>query len=353
MNPSLSNTLKPFFARRGLGIFVFLMYSISGFSFSASAFPVTPSYIPTSLTKLFLGADRIVYGEITEVDSATFTVQVEKNLYHEEKSFTVRKFPNWACHTRWAPYKKGQKLFLFLGQHEGQYFSLGAANEGELPIYNQKVHISYIATGSMPYHPKRKQSIESTLTYRRLPCERYYLPDGKYDGFAVDLDVFIKVMETYKSCYSTVEKTSWREYSVESHCSEEEVDSIWTQSANNPLMRWCFYFSNRKNKMLLSLEDLEAVFDQIELPQELHDQKLLFQENCQFAVEKNPWIRKEGSFQAKGLTGCVVDKTVIFQLNIPFFELTTVDKIDGKRRVTLSYYDRNVHYERQWKLFID
>ena len=78
MNPFLSNTLKHFFTRRGLGIIVFLMYSLFGFSFSAKA--QSPLFFEADFLEFTLSKDTLYTWGYSSEDIFADTAFVDIDL---------------------------------------------------------------------------------------------------------------------------------------------------------------------------------------------------------------------------------------------------------------------------------
>lgn len=102
-----------------------------------SSITTKADYDPMKLYEMILRADKIVYGEITAIDSMTYTLKIEGNLYDKAETIKVLRFKDWPCAWRWTKYAIGQKLFLLLSKYNGdqkrfknQYFSMSAGNEG-------------------------------------------------------------------------------------------------------------------------------------------------------------------------------------------------------------------------------
>ena len=96
-------------------------------------------------------------------------------------SIVIDKFKNWTCANRFAPYRIGQKLFFFLKKKKSviQYFALGAANEGEVPVANQKV-----------YYQNQYLSIDKNP-------ELFKIYGGVLRGYVYDKSEFVEAVKFY------------------------------------------------------------------------------------------------------------------------------------------------------------
>jgi hypothetical protein len=121
---------------------LFLMLAVTLSFFNAQA-----DYDPTLLPALIDDSDLIIYGEIIGVrkqDVIVNALEIVKGTA-PKGGVIIKRFENWTCASRFAPYKNGQKEFYFLKKQKGvaRYFVLGAANEGEMPVVSQKVYYKY------------------------------------------------------------------------------------------------------------------------------------------------------------------------------------------------------------------
>lgn len=98
-----------------------------------------PSYTRQLLWQLAAYADVVAAGEIVAVDAETFEFRVDDAVLGTQAGarLRVRRFENWTCHGRWAPYAEGQRLLVFLRESEkepGRLRAIGGGNEGEMPL---------------------------------------------------------------------------------------------------------------------------------------------------------------------------------------------------------------------------
>ena len=146
-------------------------------------FKAQADYDPTLLPELIDKSDLICYGEIVTVQSETITakaIEVIKGT-NPKGTIIIERFENWTCATRFAPYRIGQKEFFFLKRKKAfnRYFALGAANEGEMPVAQQKV-----------YYQNQHLSIDKSP-----PLLKVY--GGGVRGYTYDKTEFVKALTFY------------------------------------------------------------------------------------------------------------------------------------------------------------
>lgn len=104
--------------------------------------PVRADYEPTLLPELAGDATLIVEARIIAVGANTFTlkpVQIFKGK--ASSTIVVDRFRDWTCASRFAPYAVNQQAFYFLKKNKSNHFyTLGAANEGEIPLYKSAIY---------------------------------------------------------------------------------------------------------------------------------------------------------------------------------------------------------------------
>ncbi len=84
-------------------------------------------------------ADVIVLGKITAVRANSVMVNVEETVYGDcDSLISVSKWKEWTCDMRFAPYRKGQQLLLFLMRGKSLYYTINAST-GELPVENDSI----------------------------------------------------------------------------------------------------------------------------------------------------------------------------------------------------------------------
>jgi hypothetical protein len=186
---------------------------------------------------MILQADKIVYGEIEELDSLTFTFKINGNHTGTEKEIKVQRFNDWPCAQRWTDYEIGQKLFLFLKEYDGKYHSISAGNEGELPILNGFVYINANSIQSPPASWSQTLTDSICVEYGYLPSELYELHGETYFGYKENLDSFISTVETIRSCFIIKEEDYRNIKLVEYKCQNSFGES---ESEKNEILNWCY-----------------------------------------------------------------------------------------------------------------
>ncbi len=104
--------------------------------------PVWADYEPTLLPELVGDATLIVEARIIAVGANTFTLKLI-HIFKGKVSSTivVDRFRNWTCASRFAPYVVNQQAFYFLKRNKlNHFYILGAADEGEIPLYKSNVY---------------------------------------------------------------------------------------------------------------------------------------------------------------------------------------------------------------------
>jgi hypothetical protein len=218
--------------------------------FLFSTMTVLGSYRPLKIYELAVGAEEIVYGEITEIDSLTYTLRIEGSLTDNYKEIKVLKFQDWPCAWRWTDYKVGQKLFLFLKMYNGEqekfqgnYYSMSAGNEGELPLFNDSVFINATSLNSPPaYWP---DSLRTSLTETNdfVPSVKHKIYGAEYYGYKMDLLDFISTVQTIRNCFEISYKYVNDIDEVITTCSGKNLESA---NETNKILKWSIKELKRK-----------------------------------------------------------------------------------------------------------
>ena len=164
------------------------------------AFYVNPLFSPLSLYEMMLGAEKIVYGEITRLDSETFTFKIERSLIGKESELIIQRFQNWPCAHRWTDYKIGQRLFLFLRTYEGMLYSMSGGNEGELPIENDSVYINGLSLDPPP-PPRPDGTLSEYSNTDFIDLQKHEVKGMSYFGHKTDLISFIETVLQIRNCF--------------------------------------------------------------------------------------------------------------------------------------------------------
>lgn len=98
-------------------------------------------YSPPAIEDLVLASDAIVTGRIVALGPDTFTLDVREVVAGTASArIEVRRFADWTCAARWAPYAAGQEVLLFLDRGDRGLFEIrSAGGEGEMPIDRGRV----------------------------------------------------------------------------------------------------------------------------------------------------------------------------------------------------------------------
>jgi hypothetical protein len=116
-------------------------------------------------------ADYIVVGEIIAVHDSTYLFHVtEYEKGTGSRTLTIQQFKEWTCDQRYAKPAKGQRLLLFLKQHNADLELLNGSS-GELPINNNRITLSnevYVYERGKPFVPYSIDLAEFTTGIKLL-----------------------------------------------------------------------------------------------------------------------------------------------------------------------------------------
>jgi hypothetical protein len=200
-------------------------------------------YTALKIYQMVFLADKIVYGEISEMDSATFTINVHQNLTGKEKSLTVQKFKNWPCAWRWTDYQIGQKVLLFLREYKGKLRAMSAGNEGELPVINDSIYIHRLSLNPQP--PFWPESIQpsDTADQNILVSQRHSVNDKYFHGHRTRFQEFISTVSTLRKCVEAEFNKTYDLTSMTLKCTEEEINQSQQTTA---FSKWIYEELKRK-----------------------------------------------------------------------------------------------------------
>jgi hypothetical protein len=137
--------------------------------------PSSFDYNRLEIHELFAFADNIVLGSISSLEEETFVLAVEEWIVGEPGGPTMRlkRFVDWTCATRWAEYRVGQRVLLFV--REGR--AMGAGDEGDWPVQQGEVLIPYFIHDREPVQRivegERSLWAVSTLSELRAAARGY------------------------------------------------------------------------------------------------------------------------------------------------------------------------------------
>ena len=88
-------------------------------------------------------ADCIVVGEIVAVEAASYQFKVTDYVKGSgSRLLTVQQFKEWTCDERYAKAAPGQRLFLFLQNHNNALEIINGST-GEIPIVNNQLTLEH------------------------------------------------------------------------------------------------------------------------------------------------------------------------------------------------------------------
>ncbi len=186
---------------------------------------IRADFTPRNLYSLVLDAEKIIEGEVICVDDKVFELYVKNSIDFEEKTITVKKFIDWTCGVRWSKYYVGQKLFVFLAHEDGEYYSLGGGNEGEMPIIKQTVYINSI---SLPHKFDGLVKIYPLTEYAK--ADRPY-----YEGYEIGVQDFWDYIHLLRNCFQ-FEPNKYRRVSRATYLGSRELAD--TLSKKSRIYKW-------------------------------------------------------------------------------------------------------------------
>jgi hypothetical protein len=137
-------------------------------------------------TEMIGRADVIVLGTVEEVGAEDFELRVEQMLHGAEAGpLRVRSFRDWTCASRWAPYRVGQRLILFLvagTTSDPRWAILGAGDEGEMLVEDDTV-----------YH--------QLWPDRRGRSRTHQVSGGRFRGVIAPLHDVVDALAAYRALY--------------------------------------------------------------------------------------------------------------------------------------------------------
>ncbi len=105
------------------------------------SFSIRADYAPQRLWLMALSADKIVFGEITDLRENDYTLKISASATNDIGTIKINRFKDWPCATRWAKYEKGQMVIVFLEKRENAYHIMSGDGEGEIEVKNNTVMI--------------------------------------------------------------------------------------------------------------------------------------------------------------------------------------------------------------------
>jgi hypothetical protein len=192
-----------------------------------SSLTARASYNSIPLLKLICAADVIALGEITALDSSTFTFSIKKSLFDDLTEITVAQFTDWECAKRWTDYEIGQKILLFavkLNDHSDIYRPLGSGNEGELPVFEDNVYINNLSLSSCPaYFPDSLRRYRADV-HNELYVAYHSLYGDNFDGHKTDINDLFKTIRNVRECFALSSPSDWWQ-NVSVKCEDAEINA--------------------------------------------------------------------------------------------------------------------------------
>ena len=186
------------------------------------------SYVPPTLNKLILKADKILYGEITCIDETVIEVNVHGSINHNTKAITIFKFKEWDCGKRWSEYKVGDTSLFFLKLKNGGFYPLGGGNEGELPIHDDKVYVHASAFPSL--------DLLNQFEHSKIPMEDNGF-NNPYNGYALDFEDFWQATAVLEKCFTSDMNATGNLINIRQLCPTSDYESTLE---NNKIFNWAF-----------------------------------------------------------------------------------------------------------------
>jgi hypothetical protein len=146
-------------------------------------------YSPLFTTEMIGRADVIALGTVEEVGTEDFALHVEQMLHGADAGpLRVRSFRDWTCASRWAPYRVGQRLILFLTAgtaSDPRWAILGAGDEGEMLVEGDTVH-------------------HQLWPDRRQRARTHHVTGGRFHGVTAPLPDVVDALAAYRALYRLV-----------------------------------------------------------------------------------------------------------------------------------------------------
>lgn len=174
----------------------------------------TADYRRYELFEMVCRADLVVAGTIRSVDSAPwwpksrgskqtrgFELEVSETISGAPVtgSLNVYCFENWTCASRWAAYRTGQRVLLFLSRPEAgekKWRILGGGGEGEMPLVQDSICV-------------REYEVHG---YQMLPQA---IGEDRANGSLVPLDQFERAIRGFRETYAwELDNRSWLPISI-------------------------------------------------------------------------------------------------------------------------------------------
>jgi hypothetical protein len=197
-------------------------------------------YSPKKLYEMAVKADKILYGTIIELDSSKYKLRIEGSLTGENGTISIVRFTDWTCAHRWTEYQIGQRLFVFLVEKNGDYFTISGGNEGELPIQNDSVFIGGLSLKPPPPLLSNDRKNDTILIPKSEELEYFeyglhIVYKSEYRGQPIEQGCFLKTIRDIRNCFDF----DYGDYNdiINGHikCSEKDIKQ---KMESNKILRW-------------------------------------------------------------------------------------------------------------------
>lgn len=183
-------------------------------------------YVPPSLNKLIIKADKIIYGTIQCVDERIIEVKLEGGSDRNDQTISINKFQEWICGKRWSEYQVGQRSIYFLKYKEDGFYPMGGGNEGEMPLQGSQAYVHY-STISQREEVKIFKRSEVTVE------ENGY--NNPYGGYVLPLEDLWETIKKVRKCFKADFSATGNLENVRSICSEKEYEDLLV---SNKVLAW-------------------------------------------------------------------------------------------------------------------
>jgi hypothetical protein len=103
-----------------------------------------------------LGASPLILeGAVSRLDKENYQFRIKRVLAgrYTQKTITIKRFRNWTCAQRWAPYAVGQKMVVALRKlkpNSARWVVRSAGGEGEMPLLKKAVLVRGLMLAGWP-----------------------------------------------------------------------------------------------------------------------------------------------------------------------------------------------------------
>ena len=171
-----------------------MKYGLSVFIIVLSINYCQADYSPITLPKLIETSDLILHIEITKDIDERIEARILEVIKGDYKlrNIMVEKFEDWTCASRWSEYQIGQRELIFLQKHrkDNTWIIMGAGNEGEMPIENDKLYYKSPFFVNGYFHPEKN----------------YELKEGNIHAIRYELSTALEGLKMYLEEQMAIEK---------------------------------------------------------------------------------------------------------------------------------------------------